>query len=99
MLEDGRLEVRFHAGGWLEMAWHLYQWGDSVEVVAPPRRWRGWSTRPGAAISTHFPDHVSSLFPVSNIFFGAGAAPCDRFLTPPRLPHPNATAAPPAAQT
>ncbi|MCA0906971.1 WYL domain-containing protein [Ruegeria marisrubri] len=35
MLEDGRLEVRFHAGGWLEMAWHLYQWGDSVEVVAP----------------------------------------------------------------
>ncbi len=34
-LDDGRLEVRFHAGGWLEMAWHLYQWGDSVEVVAP----------------------------------------------------------------
>lgn len=34
-LEDGRLEVRFRAGGWLEMAWHLYQWGDSVEVVAP----------------------------------------------------------------
>ncbi|PHO01882.1 hypothetical protein CSC82_21255 [Rhodobacteraceae bacterium 4F10] len=36
MLEDGRLEVRFRAGGWLEMAWHLYQWGDCVEVVAPP---------------------------------------------------------------
>ncbi|MEQ9696089.1 WYL domain-containing protein [Shimia sp. SDUM112013] len=35
MLEDGRLEVRFRAGGWLEMAWHLYQWGDCVEVVAP----------------------------------------------------------------
>nr|WP_170385636.1 WYL domain-containing protein [uncultured Ruegeria sp.] len=34
-LGDGRLEVRFRAGGWLEMAWHLYQWGDEVEVVSP----------------------------------------------------------------
>lgn len=36
LLNDGRLEVQFRAVGWLEMAWHLYQWGDSVEVVAPP---------------------------------------------------------------
>ncbi len=34
-LTDGRLEVRFFASGWLEMAWHLYCWGASVEVVAP----------------------------------------------------------------
>ena len=27
--------MRFEASGWLEMAWHLYQWGDSVEVLAP----------------------------------------------------------------
>lgn len=33
--DDGSLLVRFHAAGWLEMAWHLYQWGDKVEVVAP----------------------------------------------------------------
>lgn len=33
--EDGGLIVRFHASGWLEMAWHLYQWGDKVEVIAP----------------------------------------------------------------
>ena len=33
---DGSLVVRFHAAGWLEMAWHLYQWGDRVEVLAPP---------------------------------------------------------------
>ena len=33
--EDGSLVVRFYAAGWLEMAWHLYQWGDKVEVVAP----------------------------------------------------------------
>ncbi|PZX17484.1 putative DNA-binding transcriptional regulator YafY [Palleronia aestuarii] len=32
---DGRLEVRFTASGWLEMAWHLLSWGDSVEVVSP----------------------------------------------------------------
>jgi len=23
------------AGGWVEMAWHLYKWGNAVEVVAP----------------------------------------------------------------
>jgi predicted DNA-binding transcriptional regulator YafY len=34
-LPDGSLEVRFRAAGWLEMAWHLYQWGESVEVIAP----------------------------------------------------------------
>ncbi|KRB57069.1 DeoR family transcriptional regulator [Rhizobium sp. Root708] len=34
-MDDGSLVVRFHAAGWLEMAWHLYQWGDKVEVIAP----------------------------------------------------------------
>lgn len=34
-LPDGRLEVRFSASGWIEMAWHLLQWGSHVEVVAP----------------------------------------------------------------
>jgi predicted DNA-binding transcriptional regulator YafY len=33
--EDGSLIVRFHASGHLEMTWHLYSWGDAVEVVAP----------------------------------------------------------------
>lgn len=33
--EDGSLIVRFVAAGWLEMVWHLYQWGDKVEVIAP----------------------------------------------------------------
>jgi predicted DNA-binding transcriptional regulator YafY len=32
---DGSVTVRFTAGGWLEMAWHLYQWGAQVEVIAP----------------------------------------------------------------
>jgi predicted DNA-binding transcriptional regulator YafY len=32
---DGSLTVRFWAAGHLEMAWHLYQWGEQVEVLAP----------------------------------------------------------------
>ncbi len=32
---DGSLIVRFDASGHMEMAWHLYQWGDQVEVLAP----------------------------------------------------------------
>lgn len=33
--EDGSLIVRFSASGHLEMAWHLYSWGNAVEVLAP----------------------------------------------------------------
>jgi predicted DNA-binding transcriptional regulator YafY len=32
---DGSLLVRFFASGHIEMAWHLYCWGDSVEVLEP----------------------------------------------------------------
>lgn len=32
---DGSLLVRFSASGQLEMSWHLYTWGDKVEVIAP----------------------------------------------------------------
>jgi predicted DNA-binding transcriptional regulator YafY len=35
--DDGGITVRFHASGHLEMAWHLYLWGDAVEVIAPDR--------------------------------------------------------------
>lgn len=34
--EDGRLIVSFDASGLVEMAWHLYKWGDAVEVIEPP---------------------------------------------------------------
>jgi predicted DNA-binding transcriptional regulator YafY len=34
-LPDGSLIVRFGAGGAREMAWHLYTWGDGVEVLEP----------------------------------------------------------------
>lgn len=32
---NGSLIVRFKAAGHLEMAWHLYMWGEDVEVLAP----------------------------------------------------------------
>lgn len=34
---DGSLLVRFKASGHLEMCWHLYSWGRSVEVLQPAR--------------------------------------------------------------
>lgn len=33
--DDGGMIVRFSASGWLEMAWHLYTWGDGVTVLEP----------------------------------------------------------------
>ncbi|MDR2461378.1 MAG: WYL domain-containing protein [Deltaproteobacteria bacterium] len=36
---DGSLTVKFVAGGSLEMAWHLYTWGDYVKVVKPEDFW------------------------------------------------------------
>ena len=32
---DGGLNVSFSASGWIEMVWHLYQWGNAVEVLEP----------------------------------------------------------------
>ena len=35
VLQDGSIVIRFKAAGQLEMAWYLYQWGSSVEVLKP----------------------------------------------------------------
>lgn len=32
---DGSLTVSFRAGGLREMCWHLFKWGDQVEIVSP----------------------------------------------------------------
>jgi predicted DNA-binding transcriptional regulator YafY len=50
-LDDGSIIVRFKASGHLEMCWHLYEWGDSVEVLAPP------------ALAALVNDHRRSDFP------------------------------------
>ncbi len=33
---DGSVVVRFRASGMRELAWHLFTWGDKVQVLAPP---------------------------------------------------------------
>ncbi len=33
---DGSLVVSFSAGGLREMCWHLFRWGDQVEILSPP---------------------------------------------------------------
>jgi predicted DNA-binding transcriptional regulator YafY len=33
--DDGSVLVHFRASGMLELAWHLFTWGDKVEVLAP----------------------------------------------------------------
>jgi predicted DNA-binding transcriptional regulator YafY len=32
---DGSVIIRFRASGMLELAWHLFTWGDKVQVLAP----------------------------------------------------------------
>jgi predicted DNA-binding transcriptional regulator YafY len=34
---DGAVIARFRAGGMRELAWHLFTWGDKLEIVAPQR--------------------------------------------------------------
>jgi predicted DNA-binding transcriptional regulator YafY len=34
---DGAVVVRFRASGMRELAWHLFTWGDQVQVLAPKR--------------------------------------------------------------
>ncbi|MGV8930415.1 MAG: helix-turn-helix transcriptional regulator [Brevundimonas sp.] len=34
---DGGVVVRFRASGMRELAWHLFSWGDQVEIVSPAR--------------------------------------------------------------
>ena len=36
-LADGGVMVRFRASGMRELAWHLFTWGEQVEIVAPER--------------------------------------------------------------
>ncbi|HZV85324.1 MAG TPA: WYL domain-containing protein, partial [Brevundimonas sp.] len=35
--DDGGVIVRFRASGMRELAWHLFTWGDQVQIQAPPR--------------------------------------------------------------
>ena len=48
---DGSLTVRFRAGGFDEMCWHLFTWGESVTIEKPARlRKRMVEMRAGVAV-------------------------------------------------
>lgn len=36
-LDDGTVLVEFEAAGMRELAWHLFTWGDKLEILEPPR--------------------------------------------------------------
>ena len=54
---DGSLIVRFRAGGALEMCWHLFTWGDEVEVIEP-RRLRTMLTHLAGVVADHAVDRA-----------------------------------------
>jgi predicted DNA-binding transcriptional regulator YafY len=52
---DGSVVVTFAASGLTEMAWHLFTWGDAVEIIKPEAlkvRYREWLTRGFSAVSS-----------------------------------------------
>ncbi len=55
-LPDGRLELRFTAGGLQEMAWELFTWGPGVEVVAPDALRERYAALLREALAPHSPD-------------------------------------------
>src|SRR3546814_11397237 len=80
--DDGSLIVRFKAAGWLEMAWHLYQWGDKVEVLDPAglRALVEGHARPDFPALPCLPDLYRPSWPRFSIEPRSGAGPLHLYL-------------------
>jgi predicted DNA-binding transcriptional regulator YafY len=50
---DGSVVVRFRASGMRELAWHLFTWGDKVEIVGPPALQAMMTSELAIATKTH----------------------------------------------
>jgi predicted DNA-binding transcriptional regulator YafY len=50
---DGATIVRFRASGMRELAWHLFTWGDKVEIVAPQALQDMMAAELAVAVKTH----------------------------------------------
>ncbi|MCW5758892.1 MAG: WYL domain-containing protein [Phenylobacterium sp.] len=50
---DGSTLVRFRASGMRELAWHLFTWGDRVEIVGPPALQDMMAGELAVALRTH----------------------------------------------
>src|SRR5580693_4965833 len=55
---DGSVIVRFQASGMRELAWHLFTWGDKVEIVGPPSLKSAMRGELAAALTRHWPGDV-----------------------------------------
>jgi predicted DNA-binding transcriptional regulator YafY len=52
---DGSVLVRFTASGMKELAWHLFTWGDKVEILGPDSLKSAMREELAAALSRHDP--------------------------------------------
>lgn len=52
-LPEGAVMVRFRSGGMLELAWHLFTWGDRIEIVGPDRLKAAMREALGVAMARH----------------------------------------------
>jgi predicted DNA-binding transcriptional regulator YafY len=52
-LADGSALVRFRASGLLELAWHLFCWGNQIEILAPVSLRERMTTELRVALSRH----------------------------------------------
>ncbi len=55
---DGSVLARFRAAGMRELAWHLFTWGDKVEILAPARLTQVMRDELALAISRHAPEMI-----------------------------------------
>ena len=56
---DGSVTVRFRVSGMKELAWHLFTWGEAVEIVAPERLRTLLVDQLRTALETHDREGVS----------------------------------------
>ena len=52
---DGSVVVRFRASGMLELAWHLFSWGERIEILAPDSLRGLMLAELNAALKAHSP--------------------------------------------
>ncbi|OUR77773.1 hypothetical protein A9Q83_09650 [Alphaproteobacteria bacterium 46_93_T64] len=53
LLEDGSVIVEFEAKGTIEMCWHLFTWGDRIEIIEPASLRETYSDLLSAALANH----------------------------------------------
>ena len=52
---DGSVLASFHAGGMRELAWHLFTWGDKLEILGPERLKTVMAQELALAVAAHLP--------------------------------------------